>query len=78
MYIYDGKVSHSHVLMRLYPIDKSLVFYKVKEGRRVRICSILKVISVHSGDDLDLSFTHRSSKFLFRSPDPKGQVRYCR
>jgi len=23
--------------MRLYPIDKSLVFYKAKEGRHVRI-----------------------------------------
>jgi hypothetical protein len=27
----------AHVLMRLYPIDKSLVFYKAKEGRYVRI-----------------------------------------
>ena len=27
----------AHVLMRLYPIDKSLVFHKAKEGRRVRI-----------------------------------------
>jgi hypothetical protein len=26
-----------HVLMSLYPIDKSLVFYKAKEGRHVRI-----------------------------------------
>jgi hypothetical protein len=57
--------AQAHVLMRLYPIDKSFVFYKVKEGRHVRICSILKVISVHSGDDLDLSFTHRSSKISF-------------
>ena len=27
----------AHVLMRLYPIDKSLVFHKAKEGRHVRI-----------------------------------------
>ena len=27
----------AHVLMILYPIDKSLVFYKAKEGRHVRI-----------------------------------------
>ena len=27
----------AHVLMRLYPIDKLLVFYKAKEGRHVRI-----------------------------------------
>jgi hypothetical protein len=26
-----------HVLMRLYPIDKSLFFYKAKEGGHVRI-----------------------------------------
>ena len=29
-----------HVLMRLYPIDKSLFFYKAKEGRYARICVI--------------------------------------
>jgi hypothetical protein len=37
MYIYDGKVSHmhpSHVLMRSYPIDKSLFVDKAKEERR--------------------------------------------
>ena len=27
----------AHVLMRLYPIDKSLVCYKAKEGPNVRI-----------------------------------------
>ena len=27
----------AHVLMRLYPIDKLLVFYKAKEGRHVRV-----------------------------------------
>jgi hypothetical protein len=27
----------AHVLMRLYPIDKSLVYYKAREGRYVRI-----------------------------------------
>ena len=27
----------AHVLIRLYPNDKSLVFYKAKEGRHVRI-----------------------------------------
>ena len=27
----------SHALMRLYPIDKSLICYKAKEGCRVRI-----------------------------------------
>jgi hypothetical protein len=27
----------AHVLMRLYPIDKSLVFSQAKEGRHVRI-----------------------------------------
>jgi hypothetical protein len=27
-----------HVLMRLYPIDKSLVCLQAKEGRHVRIC----------------------------------------
>jgi hypothetical protein len=29
--------SSAHVLMRLYPIDKLLVFYKAKEGRHARI-----------------------------------------
>jgi hypothetical protein len=29
-----------HVLMRLYPIDKSLFFNKAKEGRYARICVI--------------------------------------
>ena len=29
-----------HMLMRLYPIDKSLVFYKAKEGRHVRITGL--------------------------------------
>ena len=33
-----------HVLMRLYPIDKSLVFYKSKEDRHVRITSNLFII----------------------------------
>ena len=27
----------AHVLMRLYPVDKSLDFYKAKEGRHIRI-----------------------------------------
>jgi len=31
----------AHVLMRLYLIDKSLVFYNAKEGRQVRISIIL-------------------------------------
>jgi hypothetical protein len=30
----------AHVLMRLYPIDKSFVFNKAKEGRHVRILNI--------------------------------------
>jgi hypothetical protein len=30
----------AHVQMRLYPIDKSLVFYKGKEGGHVRIMTI--------------------------------------
>jgi hypothetical protein len=29
-----------HMLMRLYPIDKSFVFYKAKEGRHARILNI--------------------------------------
>ena len=29
--------AQAHVLMRLYPIDKSLVFYEVKEVCHVRI-----------------------------------------
>jgi hypothetical protein len=32
-----------HMLMRLYPIDKSVVFYKEKEGRHVRIINKPKV-----------------------------------
>jgi hypothetical protein len=31
------------MLMRLYPIDKSVVFYKEKEGRHVRIINKPKV-----------------------------------
>ena len=27
----------AHVLMRLYQIDKSLVFHKAKEGRHVKV-----------------------------------------
>ena len=30
----------AHMLMRLYPIDKLLVFHKAKEGRHVRISII--------------------------------------
>ena len=40
-HIHLRRESHSHtpahVLMRLYPIDKSLVFCKAKERRHVRI-----------------------------------------
>ena len=38
----------AHVLMRLYPIDKSLVFYKAKEGRYVRISKILCFVRICS------------------------------
>jgi hypothetical protein len=31
----------AHVLMRFYPIDKSLVFCKAKEGRHARIYNIV-------------------------------------
>ena len=33
----------SHVLMKLYPIDKSLVFYKAKEGRSVRMIILRRI-----------------------------------
>ena len=40
-HVHLRRESQSHaparVLMRLYPIDKSLVFYKAKEGCHVRI-----------------------------------------
>ena len=36
-HVHLRRESQSHALMRLYPIDKSLVFYKAKEGRHVRI-----------------------------------------
>ena len=36
--------AQAHVLMRLYPIDKSLVFPKTKEGRHVRIVYISHVV----------------------------------
>ena len=41
-------LSHApaHVVMRLYPIDKSLVFYKAKEGRYVRICINFPILSI--------------------------------
>jgi hypothetical protein len=43
-----GKIRHirqefgdlCHWMWSLYPIDKSLVFYKAKEGRHVRMCDI--------------------------------------
>ena len=40
----------AHVLMRLYPIDKSLVFYQAKEGRYVRIKykSLIKAKTKHN------------------------------
>jgi hypothetical protein len=38
----------SHVLMRLYPIDKSLVFYKAKEGRHVRIGYTILLFSIEN------------------------------
>jgi len=37
----------AHVLMRLYPIDKSLVFYKAKEGRHVRISNNQSIIPLN-------------------------------
>jgi len=36
-HVHLRRESQSHVLMRLYPIDKSLVFYKAEEGCHVRM-----------------------------------------
>ena len=54
----------AHVLMRLYPIDKSLVLYKAKEGHHVRI-SPLPCRNIHKANIQCLVFTaqtlqHRS------------------
>jgi hypothetical protein len=47
MYIYDGKVSHMH--RRMCKIDKSLVWYKAKEGRHVRMIYIShQIINKHT------------------------------
>ena len=45
--IYEGESqSHApaHVLMRLYPINKSFVFLQTKEGRHVRIWILFQVV----------------------------------
>ena len=51
-HVHLRRESQSHaparVLMRLYLIDKSLVFYKAKEGRHVRMSHSVFMLQYHS------------------------------